>query len=152
VRVQLTAIGSGLAFGRIESYEVRFRSRRASSPSRNRPPVSLGGIYGIGGGSILGPILVGRGHPVAVVAPPPLSLPSFAASIVGALTYAALALVKHRDIAPNWSLGILCGLGGLIGGYLGARLQLFLPETALRLMLGLTAIAVGACYVVQAIA
>jgi len=110
----------------------------------------VGGIYGIGGGSILGPILVGRGQPVAVVAPAALAS-TFAASIVGALTYATLALVQHGDIAPNWSLGILCGLGGLIGGYLGARLQPFLPETALRLMLGLTAIAVGACYVVQAI-
>ncbi|MFF1954823.1 TSUP family transporter, partial [Kitasatospora herbaricolor] len=30
---------------------------------------TVGGIYGIGGGSILGPILVGRGVPVAEVAP-----------------------------------------------------------------------------------
>jgi hypothetical protein len=30
----------------------------------------VGGIYGIGGGSILGPILVGAGMPLATVAPP----------------------------------------------------------------------------------
>lgn len=110
----------------------------------------VGGIYGIGGGSILGPILVGRGQPVAVVAPAALAS-TFAASIVGALTYAALAFVKHGDIAPNWPLGLLCGAGGLIGGYLGARLQPLVPETVLRLLLGLTAIAVGACYIVQAV-
>jgi uncharacterized membrane protein YfcA len=110
----------------------------------------VGGIYGIGGGSILGPILVGRGEPVAVVAPAALAS-TFAASIVGALTYTAIAFVSRGDIAPDWSLGLLCGMGGLLGGYLGARLQPLLPEAALRLLLGLTAIGVGACYVVQAI-
>ncbi|PRY19450.1 peptide deformylase [Pseudosporangium ferrugineum] len=43
----------------------------------------VGGIYGIGGGSILGPILVGRGMPVAVVGPAALAS-TFVTSIVGA--------------------------------------------------------------------
>jgi uncharacterized membrane protein YfcA len=111
----------------------------------------VGRIYGIGGGSILGPILVARGEPVTQVAPAALAS-TFAASILGAATYAALALVSRGDISPNWALGLLCGLGGLVGGYLGARLQPLLPETALRLLLGLTAIAVGAGYIVQAVA
>lgn len=46
-----------------------------------------GGIYKIGGGSLLGPILVGRGAPVATVAPAALAS-TFVTSIVGAATYA----------------------------------------------------------------
>ena len=47
-------------------------------------------------------------------------------------------------------MGIACGLGGLIGGYAGAHLQPRLPETALRILLGGLAVAVGVMYLVQA--
>ncbi|WP_306340604.1 TSUP family transporter, partial [Streptomyces sp. AS13] len=58
-----------------------------------------------------------------------------------------------RDrVAPDWALGLACGAGGLIGGYLGARLQPHLPETALRLLLGALATALGAAYALQALA
>ncbi|MGW6721597.1 TSUP family transporter [Streptomyces sp. NPDC054995] len=107
-----------------------------------------GGIYGIGGGSLLGPILVGRGMPVAKVAPAALAA-TFVTSVVGAGTYALLALTTTGDIAPYWSLGLACGLGGLCGGYLGARLQPRLPETALRLLLGVLALGIGGLYAVQ---
>ncbi|MBK3556395.1 sulfite exporter TauE/SafE family protein [Streptomyces sp. MBT56] len=107
-----------------------------------------GGIYGIGGGSLLGPILVGRGMPVAKVAPAALAA-TFVTSVVGAGTYALLSLTTTGDIAPYWSLGLACGLGGLCGGYLGARLQPRLPETALRLLLGVLALGVGGLYAVQ---
>ncbi|MFH9762705.1 sulfite exporter TauE/SafE family protein [Streptomyces anulatus] len=107
-----------------------------------------GGIYGIGGGSLLGPILVGRGMPVAKVAPAALAA-TFVTSAVGAGTYALLSLTTTGDIAPYWSLGLACGLGGLCGGYLGARLQPRLPETALRLLLGVLALGVGGLYAVQ---
>lgn len=53
--------------------------------------------------------------------------------------------------APDWYLGLACGLGGLIGGYLGAHLQSRLPETALRLLLGTLAAAFGALYAVQSL-
>lgn len=61
----------------------------------------VGGIYGIGGGSLLGPILVGRGVPVAKVAPAALAS-TFLTSLVGAGTYALLALTTTGDIAPDW--------------------------------------------------
>ncbi|MDQ0605032.1 putative membrane protein YfcA [Streptomyces canus] len=51
-----------------------------------------GGIYGIGGGSLLGPILVGRGVPVATVASAALAS-TFVTSVVGAATYALLSLL-----------------------------------------------------------
>ncbi|MFI7015532.1 sulfite exporter TauE/SafE family protein [Streptomyces sp. NPDC050164] len=108
----------------------------------------VGGIYGIGGGSLLGPILAGRGMPVTRVAPAALAA-TFATSLVGAASYALLSLVSSGDVAPDWWLGLACGTGGLIGGYLGARLQPRLPERALRLLLGTLAAALGALYAVQ---
>ncbi|MFB8757472.1 sulfite exporter TauE/SafE family protein [Streptomyces nigra] len=108
----------------------------------------VGGIYGIGGGSLLGPILVGRGMRVAVVAPAALAS-TFATSVVGAAVFAVLALTGPGDVAPDWSLGLACGVGGLIGGYLGAHLQPRLPERALRLLLGALAAGVGGLYVVR---
>ncbi|UZI31605.1 sulfite exporter TauE/SafE family protein [Streptomyces sp. VB1] len=134
--------------------------RRASRTAPDREPSAravtrlamavgvAGGIYGIGGGSLLGPILVGRGMPVAKVAPAALAA-TFVTSAVGAGTYALLSLTTTGDIAPYWSLGLACGLGGLCGGYLGARLQPRLPETALRLLLGVLALGVGGLYAVQ---
>jgi uncharacterized protein len=80
----------------------------------------VGGVYGIGGGSILSPILVGSGMTMAVVAPAALAS-TFGTSIIGALTFAVVALFAHGSIAPEWPIGIACGLGGLVGGYLGAR-------------------------------
>jgi uncharacterized membrane protein YfcA len=110
----------------------------------------VGGIYGIGGGSILGPILVGTGMPVAVVAPAALAS-TFLTSLAGVGTYALLALTMADSIAPDWVLDLACGVGGLIGGYLGARLQPRMPEKALRLLLGMLAIALALAYVVQAV-
>ena len=110
----------------------------------------VGGIYGIGGGSILAPILVGSGLAVAEVAPAALAS-TFVTSIVGAATYALLATNASGSIAPNWSVGLACGLGGLVGGYLGARLQPHLPERQLRLLLGAIAVALALLYLVEAI-
>ncbi|HEV2635997.1 MAG TPA: sulfite exporter TauE/SafE family protein [Actinocrinis sp.] len=111
----------------------------------------VGGIYGIGGGSLLGPILVGRGVPVARVAPAALAS-TFVTSVVGALTYALLALTGRGNIAPDWPLGVACGVGGLLGGYVGARLQPRLPERGLRLLLGAVAVGLAVLYLVQSLA
>ena len=111
----------------------------------------IGGIYGIGGGSILGPVLTGRGLPVAEVAPAALAS-TFLTSVTGAVTYAALAMVQHGgSIAPDWPLGLACGAGGLIGGYVGARLQPRMPDKALRLLLAAVAIALAGLYIAQAL-
>jgi uncharacterized membrane protein YfcA len=138
---------------------------RALRPAAvDRPPLSrrailglslatgtVGGVYGIGGGSILGPILAGRGTPMTRIAPAALAS-TFLTSIVGAVTYGILAYTTSGDIAPHWALGLLCGVGGLIGGYLGARLQPHLPETMLRLLLGALATALAVLYLIQGLA
>jgi uncharacterized membrane protein YfcA len=109
---------------------------------------TVGGIYGIGGGSILGPVLAGRGTPMTQIAPAALAS-TFLTSIVGALTYGILAMTTTGEVAPYWALGLLCGAGGLIGGYVGARLQPYLPEKALRLLLGALATGLALLYLIQ---
>jgi uncharacterized membrane protein YfcA len=111
----------------------------------------VGGLYGVGGGSLLGPILVGTGMPVAIVAPAAL-LSTVVTSIIGALTFALLSVMTSGAIAPNWPLGIACGLGGLLGGYLGALLQPRMPDTALRITLGVLATGLATSYLINAIA
>jgi uncharacterized protein len=108
---------------------------------------TVGGIYGIGGGSILGPILVGLGFSVFEVAPAALAA-TFLTSIAGVLTFSLLSIGGSDGLAPDWALGIGMGLGGLVGTYLGARLQARLSEELLRRGLGLLAIALGLRYAV----
>ncbi|GAA2262914.1 hypothetical protein GCM10009853_015060 [Glycomyces scopariae] len=110
----------------------------------------VGGVYGIGGGSLLSPVLVGTGLSVAVVAPAAL-LSTFLTSIAGCVAYAVLSLTAPGDVAPLWPLGIACGLGGLIGGYAGAALQPRLPERLLRRLLGALAIGLAALYAAQSL-
>ena len=111
----------------------------------------VGGIYGIGGGSLLSPILVGRGLPVTIVAPAALTS-TFVTSLVGATTYTVLAATNRGlEIAPDWTIGIIAGAGGLIGGYLGAALQPHLPERGLRVILGVLAITTAIVYTAQAV-
>ena len=110
----------------------------------------VGGLYGIGGGSLLGPFLVSRGLPVRVVAPAALAS-TFVTSVAGCLTYLVLAAFRPGVVAPNWTLGIACGVGGLVGGQLGARLQPRLPERLLTLALGVLAAGLGVGYVLAAV-
>ena len=105
----------------------------------------VGGIYGIGGGSILAPVLVGVGFTVAEVAPATLAA-TFLTSLAGVATYALLSIKGSGNIAPDWLLGLSMGVGGLAGSYLGASLQSSLPETLLRRGLGLVALALGLRY------
>jgi uncharacterized membrane protein YfcA len=110
----------------------------------------VGGLYGIGGGSLLAPILVGAGMSVSRVAPAALTC-TFLTSLVGVLTYAVLALQARGSIAPDWSLGLACGLGGLVGGAVGARLQHRVPERRLRDLLGALAVCLAVAYLVEAL-
>jgi uncharacterized membrane protein YfcA len=111
----------------------------------------IGGLYGIGGGSLLAPVLVSSGYLVADVAPAAL-LSTFVTSCVGAATYALAALAGRQDAAPDWPIGLACGVGGLLGGYLGASAAPHLPHDALRRLLGCAALALSALYLTIALA
>ena len=105
----------------------------------------VGGIYGIGGGAILAPILIGSGRSPAEVAPATLAS-TFVTSVAGVATFLVLSTNHHGSIAPDWGVGIALGVGGLLGGYTGARLQPRLPELAIRRLLGLLVLAIGIRY------
>jgi uncharacterized membrane protein YfcA len=109
---------------------------------------TVGGIYGIGGGSLLGPMLVGTGMAVARVAPAALAS-TWVTSIVGVGTYAAISSFAEGPIAPDWTLGLAAGIGGLAGGWVGASVQPRIPEVALRRLLGCLALVLAAWYLAQ---
>jgi hypothetical protein len=105
----------------------------------------VGGIYGIGGGSILAPILIASGRPASDVAPAALAS-TFVTSVAGVVTFAILAVHQHGSVAPDWPTGIALGLGGLAGAYTGARVQSRLPDSAIRRIVGVLVIAIGVRY------
>jgi uncharacterized membrane protein YfcA len=106
----------------------------------------VGGIYGIGGGSILAPILIGTGRPPREVAPAALAS-TFVTSVAGVITFLSLSVHDgHGPVAPDWPTGIALGIGGLAGAYTGARIQHRLPDTLIRRTMGILVVAIGARY------
>ena len=87
---------------------------------------------------------------VADVAPAALAS-TFVTSVAGAIAFAVIALGADGSIAPDWTIGVAAGVGGLAGGYWGARWSHLAPERALRLLLGAVAIGLAATYVVLAL-
>ena len=105
----------------------------------------VGGIYGIGGGSILAPILIGAGRPAREVAPAALAS-TFVTSVAGVITFLVLSAHHHGSVAPDWPTGIALGVGGLAGAYTGARIQRHLPDTVIRRVMGVLVVAIGVRY------
>jgi uncharacterized membrane protein YfcA len=112
----------------------------------------VGGVYGIGGGAIIAPVLVTMmGLPIYTVAGATL-LGTFVTSIVGVGYFELLSLTPMaagQAVRPDWALGALFGVGGLAGTYVGARMQKFPPERWIRLLLGLLLTGLALAYVAQ---
>jgi len=108
----------------------------------------VGGTYGIGGGAIIAPFLITSfGLPVYTVAGPAL-MGTFVTSVAGVAFYHILALFfPEMSIAPDWFLGFLFGIGGMVGIYCGARCQKFVPSTAIKWMLAIIIISIGIKYI-----
>lgn len=96
----------------------------------------VGGAYGIGGGSIIAPFFVSIfGLHVYTVAGAAL-MGTFVTSVAGVAFYQLLgAFHAGPAVAPDWSLGILFGLGGMLGMYCGARMQKHVPAQYIKIML-----------------
>ncbi len=96
----------------------------------------VGGIYGIGGGAIIAPFFVSILRlPVYTIAGATL-MGTFVTSVAGVGFFQAVApYYPSQSIAPDWTLGILFGLGGMAGMYLGARCQKYIPARAIKWML-----------------
>ncbi|MFO7595296.1 MAG: sulfite exporter TauE/SafE family protein [Desulfocurvibacter africanus] len=109
----------------------------------------IGGVYGIGGGAIIAPFFVTFFHlPVYTVAGAAL-MGTFVTSVAGVAFYQAIApLYPNVSVAPDWTLGLLFGLGGMVGMYLGARMQKHVPAKAIKWMLAAVIVYTGGKYVV----
>ena len=112
----------------------------------------IGGIYGIGGGAIISPFCVAFfGLPVYTVAGAALA-GTFVTSAAGVIYYhilAGTAIAANQAIAPDWMLGVLFGIGGLLGTYLGAGLQKFLPERVIKVILAVLILLLAFSYIGQ---
>ena len=111
----------------------------------------VAGTYGIGGVSIVAPIFVTFfGLPVYTVAGAAL-LGTFITSIAGVLFYTVIAPFYADTglaITPDWLLGLLFGLGGAAGIYLGARMQKFIKENFIKLLLVIIILFVAGKYII----
>lgn len=96
----------------------------------------IGGIYGIGGGAMLSPFFVSFfGLPVHSIAGATL-MGTFVTSVAGVIFYQGLAFFYPQlVVAPDWILGLLFGIGGMAGMYMGARCQRFIPARIIKWIL-----------------
>lgn len=107
----------------------------------------IGGAYGIGGGAMIAPICVTVFKlPVYTVAGAALA-GTFITSVAGVLFYSLIQTSQHTQ--PDWLLGGLFGIGGLIGIYLGARFQKYVPQDFIRLFLSLVILYTSISYIYQ---
>lgn len=110
----------------------------------------VGGIYGIGGGAIIAPFFVTVfGLPVYTVAGAAL-MGTFVTSVAGVTFYQLIApFYPHVSVAPDWTLGILFGIGGMVGMYLGARCQKFVPAKIIKWMLACIIVITATKYIAE---
>lgn len=109
----------------------------------------IGGAYGIGGGSIIAPFCIAVFHlPVYTIAGAVL-MGTFITSVGGGIFFSVIPVAKGVSSMPDWLLGILFGIGGSAGMYLGARFQKFVPQRFIKLMLGALIIFVALRYIGQ---
>ncbi len=107
----------------------------------------VGGIYGVGGGAFIAPFLVAYyRQPVYTVAGASL-LATFSTSVAGVIFYQLIGwIVPGHGIAPDWKLGLLLGLGGMAGMYLGASLQKRVSARRIKWMLTVIVLCLGLKY------
>jgi uncharacterized membrane protein YfcA len=110
----------------------------------------IGGTYGIGGGAIIAPFLVAFYRlPIYTIAGATLMgtcLTSFAAVIFFSVL-GARASGGGVHVTPDWPLGILFGIGGFVGMYVGARTQRFVPARPLKILVGVLVAFVALRYI-----
>ena len=108
----------------------------------------VGGTYGIGGGAIIAPFCVTVFRlPVYTVAGAAL-MGTFLTSVAGVFFYSVVPVRADLATAPDWWLGSLFGVGGLLGMYCGARLQKYVPQKFIKLTLGVLILFLAIRYLV----
>lgn len=109
----------------------------------------IGGAYGIGGGAIIAPFCVAFFHlPIYTIAGATL-MGTFITSVAGALFFSVLPATNGVSPMPDWPLGILFGVGGFIGMYLGAKTQKYMPQRIIKTIVGAAILFLAIKYIVQ---
>jgi uncharacterized membrane protein YfcA len=138
----------------LQRVEYEFWGERFSFPTISMFMLALvvgiiGGAYGIGGGSIIAPFCVAVFHlPVYTIAGAAL-MGTFITSVAGALFFSLVPVTGGVSAMPDWPLGILFGIGGFVGVYLGARAQKFVPQKTIKVILAFVIIFLALRYIVQ---
>lgn len=138
----------------LKKVEYEFWGERFSFPTMAMLCLALfvgviGGAYGIGGGAIIAPFCVTVFRlPVYTVAGAAL-MGTFITSIAGALFFTFFPLTKGVSVMPDWLLGILFGIGGFFGMYLGARTQRYVSQRLIKIILGVVVLFVALRYISQ---
>lgn len=111
----------------------------------------IGGVYGVGGGAIIAPFIVSFfGLPVHTIAGATL-LGTCVTSVGGVIFYSLAAMYHLRPeltVAPDWLLGFLFGIGGLVGMYLGAAAQKYVSASIITPLVAVLVAGLGLSYVV----
>jgi hypothetical protein len=106
----------------------------------------VGTAYGIGGGSFMVPLcLVWCRLPLHAIAGATLTA-TFLTSGVALAAYQWLPAPPGVVAAPDWLLGAAFGVGGLAGGYLGARCQRYIPQAPLKVLLAVILLGLAGRY------
>lgn len=109
----------------------------------------IGGAYGIGGGAIIAPFCVAFFHlPIYTIAGATL-MGTFITSIAGALFFSVIPVTNGVSPLPDWPLGILFGVGGFIGMYLGAKTQKYVPQKFIKIFIGAAIMFLAVKYIAQ---
>ena len=109
----------------------------------------IGGAYGIGGGAIIAPFCVAFYQlPIYTIAGATL-MGTFITSVAGALFFTLLPASNGISPMPDWPLGILFGIGGFIGMYLGAKTQKYMPQKFIKIFVGAAIMVLAIKYIVQ---
>lgn len=110
----------------------------------------IGGVYGIGGGAIIAPFLITFFRmPVYIIAGATL-MGTFITSVAGVIFYQFLAqFYPNISVSPDYALGLLFGLGGFAGMYLGAKCQKYVPAHLIKLVLCLSILFIAAKYILE---
>lgn len=143
-------ISWSLRYTEYEFYGQRFRFHTTGLFVLSLIVGLIGGVYGIGGGAIIAPFIVSFfGLPVHTIAGAAL-MGTCVTSVGGVIFYEVIgpyAALPGQSVRPDWLLGILFGVGGIAGMYLGASLQKYISASIIRPGLALVILILGLRYV-----